>query len=316
MNVTMTKAGRTHHDSARELFGPLKNFKWALPGIFLLAVVLLSSGFAPWIRMWTIAFGVYFMCKAWVMMVARRNGYQFTTVRRLQFLILWAGMRPEPFCEMNNTEQVGACIPTKPAPVMEGVVKLVMGLVLFALATMVQEQLGTLTAVWVGISAYCLVLHFGVLHLFAAYWQRRGVPVELIMQRPAQSTSLNDFWARRWNRAFRDVCHTLIIRPTRRVLGPTGGLGLVFVASGLVHELIMSVPAGGGFGGPFAYFSLQIPGCWLERRNSIRHVIRKHVWLGRVWTAAWVVVPLPLLVNKTFVDIVLVPFFLALGVIS
>ena len=136
------------------------------------------------------------------------------------------------------------------------------------------------------------------------------------MQRPALSTSLNDFWARRWNRAFRDVCHSLIIRPTRRLLGPTGALGLVFVASGLVHELIMSVPAGAGYGGPFAYFVLQVPGCWLERRRSLKLTFRRHVWVGRIWTIAWVVLPLPLLVNEKFVEVVLVPFFRAMGVIS
>jgi len=286
----------------------------ALPAMGLAATVVLTGGVRPWLRMWTFAFAVYFACKAWVLMVAWWKGQRFTFKGLMQFVFCWAGMEPTPFT--TQARQVAddrhANVPR--ASVFEGVWKLLAGLLLFASASTLQRQFGDLVAVWVCISAYCLVLHFGILHLFAAYWQHVGVSVEPIMQGPARSNSLNDFWARRWNRAFRDVCHILIIRPTRRLLGPVGALGLVFVASGLVHEVIMSVPAGGGFGGPFAYFTLQIPGCWLERRTSMKRLMRQHVWIGRLWTAAWVVLPLPLLVNAMFVEQVLVPFFSVMGV--
>ncbi len=293
---------------------PLRIALLALPALALVAIVFITSDVRPWLRMWTFAFAVYFACKAWVLMVARWSGQRFTFKRSLQFVFCWAGMQPQPFATLSDREALQDETKPPQASVMEGLWKLVAGLVLFASAGALQQRFGDLVAIWACISAYCLVLHFGILHFFAAYWQRAGVPVEPIMQWPARSTSLNDFWARRWNRAFRDVCHILIIRPTRRLLGPAGALGLVFIASGVVHELIMSVPASGGFGGPFAYFTLQIPGCWLERRASMKRLMRRHIWIGRLWTAAWVILPLPMLVNATFVERVLVPFFTATGV--
>jgi len=288
----------------------------ALPAVALGAITFFTSDVRPWLRMWTFAFAVYFACKAWVLIVARWSGQRFTFKRHLQFVFCWAGMQPEPFATVSDRESRQNETEPPQAKVFEGLWKLLAGLLLFATAGTLQRQFGDSVAVWACISAYCLVLHFGILHFFAAYWQRAGVPVAPIMQWPARSTSLNDFWARRWNRAFRDVCHILIIRPTRRLLGPAGALGLVFIASGLVHELIMSVPAAGGFGGPFAYFTLQVPGCWFERRASMKRLMRRRVWIGRVWTATWVILPLPLLVNAMFVQNVLVPFFTAMGVMQ
>jgi alginate O-acetyltransferase complex protein AlgI len=40
-----------------------------------------------------------------------------------------------------------------------------------------------------------------------------------------------------------------------------------FAFSGAIHELAISVPAGAGYGLPFAYFMWQGVGVWLERRS-------------------------------------------------
>ena len=61
-----------------------------------------------------------------------------------------------------------------------------------------------------------------------------------------------------------------------------------------MHELAITVPARGGYGLPSIYFCL--------------HAVLARVPLrGRIWTAACVLAPLPLLVPAAFVDGVLRP---------
>lgn len=200
--------------------------------------------------------------------------------------------------------------------------KLLLGVALLIVSRAVAPHVGAYAAMWICVSAYCLILHFGILHLIGAAWRHAGYNVEAIMQRPARSTSLADFWSRRWNRAFRDVSHSLVVRPTRRLLGPAGAVGLVFIASGLVHELLMSWPARGGWGAPTAYFMLQGLGVFFERGRVGRRLglsakgdADDNRWRRRLWTALVVIAPLPLLVHRPFADNVVIPFFRFTGAI-
>jgi alginate O-acetyltransferase complex protein AlgI len=72
---------------------------------------------------------------------------------------------------------------------------------------------------------------------------------------------------------------------------------VVFLASGLVHEMLLSVPAGGGYGLCTLYFAAQAAGMLLERRRR-----------SRLLTSAFVLVPLPLLFHAPFLREVLLPF--------
>ena len=59
-----------------------------------------------------------------------------------------------------------------------------------------------------------------------------------------------------------------IFRPTRRLLGPVGAMLTVFLVSGLIHELLITVPARSAYGGPTAYFLLQAVGFLIEAADS------------------------------------------------
>src|SRR6266567_2916778 len=67
---------------------------------------------------------------------------------------------------------------------------------------------------------------------------------------PLCSKSLSEFWGKRWNLGFHQLSHDLIFRPLHRSLGAGGGGFLVFIVSGLLHDLIISVPSRGGYGLP------------------------------------------------------------------
>ncbi|MCB9852169.1 MAG: hypothetical protein H6819_03665 [Phycisphaerales bacterium] len=291
---------------------------WLAPFLILIVAIGSTHARGGWPQMWATAFGLYFACKCWVLMVARRNGSRFSALGGAAFVFAWAGMDPKPFAVGASRSNLAASV--ERISLREGLVKFLTGVALLAISPTIARQLGEYVAMWACVSAYCLILHFGLLHIIGHAWQRANRPVEAIMQRPARSMSLADFWSRRWNRAFRDVSNALVVRPTRRLLGPAGAVGLVFVASGLVHELLMSWPARGGWGLPTAYFTIQGFGIFVERSrlgqrfglSSKREGISAG-WRARIWTAFVVVAPLPLLVHRPFVDNVVIPFFKAIG---
>ena len=85
------------------------------------------------------------------------------------------------------------------------------------------------------------------------------------MRKPLRSGSLSEFWGSRWNLGFRQLSHDVVFQPLRPRVGIAGATVATFLASGLVHDLVISVPAAGGYGLPAAYFGIQGLGVILER---------------------------------------------------
>jgi hypothetical protein len=79
----------------------------------------------------------------------------------------------------------------------------------------------------------------------------------------------------------------------------------------LVHDLIISLPARGGFGLPTLYFLLQGAGVLIEKSPFGRRHLRGSA--GRVFAIALAVLPLPLLFHAPFIIRVIVPFMRAIG---
>ncbi len=113
-----------------------------------------------------------------------------------------------------------------------------------------------------------MMLHFGLFALLALAWQRLGRQAPPLMRQPLLASSPSDFWGRRWNTAFHDLVATCLLPPLRRRFGLAGATMLIFVFSGLVHDLVISVPAGGGYGLPTLYFVLQGGAILLERSRT------------------------------------------------
>ncbi|MCQ8812003.1 hypothetical protein NQU36_29410, partial [Escherichia coli] len=72
-----------------------------------------------------------------------------------------------------------------------------------------------------------------------------------------------------------------IFKPLLLRFGAAGATMAVFVFSGFVHELAISVPARGGYGLPGGYFVLQGAATIFQRR----HPWLASGWRGRAFTA-------------------------------
>jgi alginate O-acetyltransferase complex protein AlgI len=129
------------------------------------------------------------------------------------------------------------------------------------------------------------------------------------MQHPLRATTLADFWGR-WNRAFRDLAFRLIFRPLHRRIGVASATLATFGFSGLVHDLVISVPARGGYGLPTLYFLIQGIGIVFEKSAIGR---RTHPLILRALLYVTLLAPLGLLLHSAFVYRVVVPFLIAIG---
>jgi D-alanyl-lipoteichoic acid acyltransferase DltB (MBOAT superfamily) len=159
------------------------------------------------------------------------------------------------------------------------------------------------------------VLHFGTFHLLSWAWRMVGVDAKPLMNWPVASRSVSEFWGRRWNTAFRDLTHRFLFRPSSARLGPRLALGAGFVFSGLVHDLVISVPAGGGYGGPTLYFTIQGLGLLAERSRLGKRVGLGGGWRGRLFAVVVLIGPAVLLFHPPFVVRVVVPFLEVLGAV-
>jgi hypothetical protein len=168
-----------------------------------------------------------------------------------------------------------------------------------------------LAAGWVGMVGLILILHFGLFGVLAHVWRALGVPVSPIMRAPIAATSLSEFWGRRWNLAFRDLAHHVVFTPVARCAGHRAATWATFAASGLMHDAVISVPAGAGFGLPTAYFLLQALGLTLERKADRR--VRAPVIVKWLRTHAFTVLPAFVLFHPPFVERVMIPFFHVIG---
>lgn len=91
-------------------------------------------------------------------------------------------------------------------------------------------------------------------------------------------------------------------------MGPRAGLWLGFLASGLIHELVITVPARGGYGGPTLYFLLQAAGLVLQRTPTVRLLgLHRGAW-GWAWTMLFVAPAAFILFPPPFVERVMLPF--------
>jgi alginate O-acetyltransferase complex protein AlgI len=87
---------------------------------------------------------------------------------------------------------------------------------------------------------------------------------------------------------------------------------LGFLVSGLVHDLVISWPAGGGYGGPTVFFLISGCGMVLERSRLGRRLGLRRGWPGWLFTVLLLVAPAPWLFHAAFIDEVVLPFMVAL----
>jgi alginate O-acetyltransferase complex protein AlgI len=194
--------------------------------------------------------------------------------------------------------------------------KTLLGATLFWGVARLAAPASLLAAGWIGLFGLIFLLHFGSFHLVSLAWRSVGIQARPIMDSPIRAASLSELWGRRWNLAFHVLARDLVVGVARNRLGAVGATLLAFAASGLLHDLVISVPARGGYGLPTAYFLLQGLGLLVERSQVGTRLGLRGGPRGRVYALIVAAAPAFWLFHPPFVLRVIVPFMHALGALA
>jgi hypothetical protein len=278
---------------------------WAPLVILPVAAIGLRGVVPPWIFMWILAVAIFAGFKWWTWWRTIHHGMETSFTRSLTFLFLWPGMDADRFLALDRT------VPRPlPGSWLFAIAKTIFGAVLiWGVARLAGNGWG---AGWIGMIGFIFILHFGIFHLLALFWQRNGIDAQPLMRWPALADSLSDFWSKRWNAGFRDLAFGLLFVKLASHIPPRIATLTIFVVSGLIHELVITFPAGAGYGLPTCYFLTQGGGMLFERSRFGRRIGLRRTVLGRIFAIAVVILPVFALFPEPFVVRVIVPFFQAI----
>ena len=271
-----------------------------------LSVFALYNFLRPWEFMWILAASIYVGLK-WLSWWKAQARIPHAAWRSFAYILAWPGMDAESFLDATKVP---------PAPRLRdwawAILETCLGaIVLWATARNTPQEYPLLRG-WVGMLGLIMLLHFGSFQILAFLWQSFGVMATPIMSAPLRSESLSEFWGKRWNLGFRQLSYDLIFAPLHRRLGVGATTFLVFAASGLIHDLVISVPARGGFGLPTAYFLFQGLGVAVERSTLGKKLGLRGRLRGWLFMAVVAAGPVFWLFHPPFVLHVIIPFMKAI----
>jgi len=282
---------------------------WLMLAVGIIGIHLIFEFEHPVLRMLALIATTFTAMK--VVAVAESYKGKKLTLKFTQWTVFaggWAGMRAQPFETLGAKPLAGAW-----RMIGFGISRVAAGAVLILLAHgIVSIQINTgLTYILVSailLVGFSLILHFGMLGISAGTWRLKGVNTYLLFKSPAKSTSLTEFWSKRWNVAFSEMTSITIFRPLRNRIGGAAALMVAFIFSGILHEIALSVPVNAGYGLPTLYFIIQGSLVLVERalmKNKVSFLQDKVY--ARIWTLFWVIAPMPLLFHEQFIKQVLWP---------
>jgi hypothetical protein len=284
--------------------GLARGYSWGIAVVTVLVSALFTSDQAPVLRMVVIVFFQLLSMKIVVAVETYSGGNKLKPFQWIAFATGWFGMRPVLFEKLPS--------PSIPFThlIVKGLSRIVIGFALLYLSTILEPypylakfflpQLLLLT----GLS---FILHFGILNLSTAGWRSLGVNVSELFRSPFKSTSLKEFWGKRWNIAFSEMTALIAYRPLKTRIGVEKAVMVSFLLSGLLHEIAISLPARAGYGLPLIYFGIHALAMQLETKSPLVKKITRHKFLSHVWVMTLLVLPMPLLFHPAFMQHVLVP---------
>ena len=291
-----TEHGTDHNASA------LLRLRW-VPSLAVLAFMATAGqGLSPVLRLALSSLVLYSAFKFAAALKQRHFWPDISVEAWAWYLTAWPGMDLKRFRQSKRTTGRDA----DPRWLARGLGGMALGAA--TLTAAVVADVGPAVGGWLAIVGLLALVHFGYADVLSWILRRRGFAVRRLFNAPERSTSLNDFWTRRWNVAFVEMDRVLFM-PRLRRLSPQAAPFLMLVGSGIMHELALSYPAGSGWGLPLIYFALHGLGMQAERTAWFQ---RRSIWFAKWWTRALVLAPVALVFHRPFRDALPLEFLLLL----
>ena len=254
-----------------------------------------------WVWMWIYAVGLFAIAKVVTITELAADRRRLWT-----YLLLWPGLDARAFC--------GGERPLAPErkELLRAVFNIASGAVLLFAAMALAGTSLWYVAGWLAMISVVLILHFGCFLLLSIFWRMLGVDAQPVMRSPLSAPSLSKLWGGRWNTAFTDLMHAQVFKPIAKRFGVVAGTVAVFALSGVLHEIVITVPAGGGYGLPTAYFLLQCAGVLLEKSAIGRRLGLGRGVTGRTFAIVIAGAPIFILFPPSFVANVVIPMIKAI----
>ncbi len=266
-----------------------------------LVLVLFPDQWPRYMYMWTLVLAIFagFKWMSW-------QGHRAAPLwQNIAYLYLWPGLDARSFLRPTAQRQILGNTASFSAIGLAALG----GIFLFYLPDRIDADPYLIG--WIGMIGFSLIFHFAVLQLLGCFWRSRGVQAQPFMNKPLTAQNLADFWGKHWNTAFRDFTHRFLFKPLRTRLNVRVALLLGFLFSGLLHELVITVPAGGAYGGPTLYFLIQGFGILIQRQLHCDKGFK-----GWLFTLIILIAPAYLLFPPIFVENIMLPFMQAIGALS
>jgi len=289
----------------------IRRYQGWLPILVLPAAVLIFTPrtWPHWAFMWLLAFVIFACCK-WLTW-RRTPAPKASWWQHAGYLFLWPGLDAKAFL---SSERLSTESRPSLREWVSAFVKLIFGVVVLWIVTPLIPADRFILRGWTGMIGLIFILHFGSFHLLSCAWRQAGIDARPLMKLPLVSVSVTEFWGRRWNTAFRDLTHRFLFRPFSASVGPRWAIAAGFIFSGVIHDLVISVPAQGGYGGPTMFFGIQAVAIFIERSSFGRVIGLSRGLLGWLFTVIALILPAYALFHPVFIINIIIPFLEAIGV--
>ncbi|HLO98790.1 MAG TPA: MBOAT family protein, partial [Fimbriimonas sp.] len=258
------------------------------------ALFLLLRDVPGVVRLVASTFFLLTIMKAWS--VLERPKHKVSSLDWFYFWTIWPGFDLESF---ERREQAHA---STAKYFSSGLCWAVTGVCTFVATAYFWDLIPIGVRSWIAIFSLLSIIHFGISGILLTLLRMQGRPVKPLFMFPFQSKTLMEFWTRRWNMAFVEMGRRLFQPRLNRIVGRKNAVFGIFIISAGLHELAISYPSRGGYGLPSLYFLLTLVGILVERKLRIR---------SRLWTAIWILLPLPLLFHIPFHQTFISPMMVA-----
>lgn len=282
--------------------------KWRRAAFLILSLPALAIYYSGsfedrWLCLWVIFLSLAITAKlvSWVY-----GPWRKATAKRNLCYWIWPRMNADQFLDPLKKPEAG-----KPKTVewVQSIAKTIIGLILFFVITPHINPEQSYLIFVVALTGILLMGAFGSFDFLSCIFRQQGIDAPPMMNHVFTPTRLSDFWCKRWNMAFYDIAHKFVYRPVRRISNGYIAAWTCFLFSGLIHELVISIPAQSAYGQPTLYFLIQAAGIFIERSPLGKRLKLGKGIQGWVYCAIIILGPILLLFPTTFAENVMAPVF-------